>query len=111
MGKEFKILAIDGGGIKGLYSACILKHLEERHGDCHLADYFDLICGTSTGGLIALALSLRKRAGEIADFYAKKGEEIFPYVNRRARAYAFIRQTFWFGKYSDVALRKSLEAF
>jgi uncharacterized protein len=111
MGKEFKILAIDGGGIKGLYSANVLKHLEERHGGCHLADHFDLICGTSTGGLIALALSLRKKASEIADFYAKKGEEIFPYVNRFSRAYAFVKQTFWFGKYSDAVLRKNLEEF
>lgn len=111
MKKEFKILTIDGGGIKGLYSANVLKHLEERHGDCHLADYFDLICGTSTGGLIALALSLKKKAREIADFYAQKGQEIFPYVNRYSRAFAFFKQTLWFGKYSDVALRKNLEEF
>lgn len=94
-----------------MYSANILKHLEERHGDCHIADHFDLICGTSTGGLIALALSLRKKASEIADFYAKKGGEIFPYVNQFSRLYALFKQTFWFGKYPDVSLKKSLEDF
>lgn len=111
MGKEFKILAIDGGGIKGLYSANVLKHLEERHGDCHLADHFDLICGTSTGGLIALALSLRKKAREIADFYEKRGENIFPYIGKIERLYAFLKQTFWYGKYNDDVLRANLEEF
>ena len=73
----FKVLSIDGGGIKGLYSATVLKHFEERFG-APLYKHFDLICGTSTGGLIALALSLGKSSAEIADFYAKRGAQIFP---------------------------------
>lgn len=111
MDKEFKILTIDGGGIKGLYSANVLKHLEERYSGCHLADHFDLICGTSTGGLIALALSIRRKASEIADFYAKNGEKIFPYVSRFARTYGLFKQSLWFGKYSDKVLKRSLEEF
>ena len=46
--KTFKILSIDGGGIKGLYSAKILQHFEEKF-SCHISDYFDMLCGTSTG--------------------------------------------------------------
>jgi len=76
-GKVFKILSIDGGGIKGLYSSNILEHLEEEY-DCILSDYFDLLCGTSTGGLIALALSQKIRTPLISDIYKKNGHRIFP---------------------------------
>ena len=57
MGKHpFKILCIDGGGIKGLFSAQILAKFEEVY-DTKISEQFDLICGTSTGGIIALAAS------------------------------------------------------
>lgn len=52
--RGFKILSLDGGGIKGLYSATIIKEFEDKF-NCQISDYFDLICGTSTGELIALA--------------------------------------------------------
>ncbi|GJM32929.1 MAG: hypothetical protein DHS20C18_19300 [Saprospiraceae bacterium] len=111
MKRKFKVLAIDGGGIKGLYSTRVLQEIEQRYGDCFLADHFDLICGTSTGGLIALALSLRKKAREVADFYVQKGDKIFPYSSWLSRQFAFIRQTLWYGKYGDKALKKCLEEF
>ncbi len=60
---EFKILSIDGGGIKGLFSACVLHEIERANG--RLTDHFDMLCGTSTGGLIALGLAAGKLAGEI----------------------------------------------
>jgi uncharacterized protein len=100
-GKVFKILAIDGGGIKGLYSSTILEHLEEKY-NCNLSDYFDLICGTSTGGLIALALSLNIPAKEVSAMYLNKGSTIFP---RRG----IWRHLFWKGKYSDAPLKKVLQ--
>lgn len=56
--KNFKILCIDGGGIKGLYSAQVLAKFEESF-NTRLSDHFDLICGTSTGGIIALAASAK----------------------------------------------------
>ena len=53
-------LAIDGGGIKGLFSAAVLaKWEEDLH--CSLIEHFDLITGTSTGGIIALGLGLGLR--------------------------------------------------
>jgi predicted acylesterase/phospholipase RssA len=104
MTKPFKILSIDGGGIKGLYSAKILEHLENRF-NCRISDYFDLICGTSTGGLIALALSSKIPASEISVFYEQFGKVIFPH---RSKLGGLIRQTFWRGKYSDVPLRLAL---
>lgn len=105
MNRPFKILSIDGGGIKGLYSAKILEHLEQRF-KCSISDHFDLICGTSTGGLIALALSIKVPAREISEFYEKYGKEIFPH---RSKFWGLIRQTLWKGKYSDRPLRAALE--
>ena len=52
--KKFKILCIDGGGIKGLYSAQLLAKFEDVF-NVRISDCFDMLCGTSTGGIIALA--------------------------------------------------------
>ncbi len=110
MSKNFKILSIDGGGIKGLYSACILQQFEQKY-NCKIADHFDLICGTSTGGLIALALSMNKRASDIADFYAKNGQYIFPYNNKFKRFYGAFKQILWKGKYNNEVLKSKIEEF
>lgn len=103
--RVFKVLSIDGGGIKGLYSATILQHLEEKF-DVKISDYFDMLCGTSTGGLLALGLSLKISAKEMAEFYIERGATIFPH---RSKISNIIRQVIWKGKYSDVELRKALE--
>jgi len=103
--KSFKILSIDGGGIKGLYSARILEHLEDKY-KCNASDYFDMICGTSTGGIIALLLSLKVPASEIAKFYMDKGPLIFP---RKNKYMAIIKQALWKGKYSDKQFKIELE--
>ena len=102
--KAFKILSVDGGGIKGLYSSTILEHLEQRFGP--MSDYFDMICGTSTGGLIALCLALKIPAKNISNIYEEHGKKIFP---KRTRLGGIIRQTFWRGKYSDEPLKKVLQ--
>jgi hypothetical protein len=108
--KEFKILCIDGGGIKGLYSATVLQHFEEKF-NCRISDHFDMLCGTSTGGLIALGLSLKIPAAELVKFYVDKGPKIFP--NRSSnwflRVYGAIRQTLWKGKFNDTELKKALD--
>jgi len=111
--KTFKILSIDGGGIKGLYSATILKEFEQKF-NCQISDYFDMICGTSTGGLIALALALKIPAKEICDFYEIEGPKIFPnsttinfFGKRISRR--FMLQLVKGGKYSDKPLKKALE--
>src|SRR5258705_10792410 len=77
--KPFRILSIDGGGIRGILPAAILTELEERYlGARSAGDYFDLIAGTSTGGIIALALSTGLRAKEILRLYVEHGGEVFP---------------------------------
>ena len=68
--KSFKILSLDGGGIKGLYTADLLRLCEERFGHgLRIGRYFDMIAGTSTGGIIALGLGLGMPAGDIVSFY------------------------------------------
>lgn len=76
MSRRFKILSLDGGGIKGFFSAAVLAHLENDF-NIKIVDYFDLIVGTSTGGIIALALGKGLSANEILNFYVKEGPEIF----------------------------------
>lgn len=103
--KEFKILSVDGGGIKGLFSSTILEHLEDVH-NCLVSDYFDMICGTSTGGLIALAASLRNPAKDISEIYIQHGKVIFPH---RSKLRGVWLQVAGGGKFSDAPLRKVLE--
>lgn len=109
----FKILTIDGGGIKGLYSASVLARIEEESGK-KIGEYFDMICGTSTGGLIALALSIGISAQEIADMYFNKGGEIFPTSEHKSlryfqRKWLYLKQLLWRSKFSAEPLRKILE--
>lgn len=78
-GKVFKILSLDGGGIKGIYSAQFLARCEqELTTGKPLASYFDMIAGTSTGGIIALGLALGYSTSDILDFYTNDGRRIFP---------------------------------
>ncbi|WP_130068345.1 CBASS cGAMP-activated phospholipase [Bacillus albus] len=77
---EFKILAIDGGGMKGVFPAKYLSDIEEQVGK-PIHQYFDLIAGTSTGGIIALGLANDISAKDILELYLKRGRDIFG--NRR----------------------------
>ncbi len=67
-----RILSIDGGGIKGVVPAAFLAQLEEALGES-ITHYFDLIAGTSTGGIIALGLGLGLSAEDIVHFYERLG--------------------------------------
>jgi len=108
--KIFKILSIDGGGIKGLYSAKILQKIElnfqQKHEDENLriVDCFDLVCGTSTGGIIALAISLKIPMVGVCGFYEKHGANIF---SSPRSIYRKFRQVLFRGKYSDNPLKKA----
>ncbi|MGE3477380.1 MAG: CBASS cGAMP-activated phospholipase [Rhodospirillaceae bacterium] len=84
--RDFRILSIDGGGIRGILPLAFLAGLESTYlkGDS-IADYFDLIVGTSTGGIIALGLSSGKTAAQILDIYVHKGGEVFPPLSAFAK--------------------------
>lgn len=82
--EERFILSIDGGGMRGVIPLAVLqnleRHLYEQGYTGSLAQAFDLIAGTSTGGLISLCLSYRDDASldNLLDTYMKSGEQIFP---------------------------------
>lgn len=76
MNKPFRILSIDGGGIRGVYPAHILSCIESKFGvDLH--ESFDLITGTSTGSIIAAAIAIRMHASEAVALYKQNGKKIF----------------------------------
>ena len=105
--RPFKVLALDGGGYKGLYTACVLHEIETFNAP--LARHFDLLCGTSVGGLIALALAAGRNTEEITTFFLECGEEIFPQGSWLERALRRMRQWAWRGKYLDTGLRGAVE--
>ncbi|MCD9640963.1 hypothetical protein HAX54_026758 [Datura stramonium] len=92
-GDLITVLSIDGGGIRGIIPATILtvleSQLQELDGkDARLADYFDVIAGTSTGGLVTAMLTAPDEnnrplyaAKDITPFYLEHGPEIFPQKN------------------------------
>jgi len=97
-----KILSIDGGGIKGVFPASFLCTIEETTGK-KISDYFDLIVGTSTGGIIALGLGMGFSAKELLEFYEQLGPKIFE-GNLFLRALRRIG----YSKYSSGPLEKAL---
>ena len=102
MKEPFQILSLDGGGIKGIFSAAVLANLEEDYG-IKITDHFDLITGTSTGGIIALALGIGMRPRQIVDFYVREAPNIFA-----SKPFAKVMQ-YLRCKYSSEGLRHSLE--
>lgn len=109
--KHFKVLAIDGGGIKGLFSAQVLAKFEEVF-NVRVTDCFDLICGTSTGGIIALGASLGVPMKDVVRFYEEKGPAIFAESSKKTfigKARFLCRQLGFFGKYDSRELEEALE--
>lgn len=77
--KTFKILSIDGGGILGLLPCLVLAEIEKRFLEGKpIGMYFDMIVGTSTGGIIALGLGQGKSAQDMSRLYIERGQYIFP---------------------------------
>lgn len=77
----FKILCLDGGGMRGIISARILQEVEreiqERKG-LALHEYFDMIAGTSTGSILTAGIATQKTTQELIDIYQTEGKIIFP---------------------------------
>jgi patatin-like phospholipase/acyl hydrolase len=76
--KKHRILSIDGGGIKGVFPAQFLAEIEAALSLRPIGHYFDLIAGTSVGGIIALGLGLGLTAQQLANFFANEGPAVFP---------------------------------
>src|SRR5689334_9560105 len=104
--RSFRILALDGGVIKGVFTAAFLAEVERMTGK-RVAEYFDLITGTSTGGIIAIGLGLGLPADQILNFYLKHGPTIFPSVGVHVRTWGWLR---WLtcGKHKTEPLKAAL---
>jgi patatin-like phospholipase/acyl hydrolase len=100
--ERFQILSLDGGGLRGMFSAAVLARLEEDL-DIRVVDHFDLIAGTSTGGIIALGLGLGLAPREILQFYTDHGPRIFRDRSRLRSLRHLVR-----AKYAPDALRAAL---
>jgi predicted acylesterase/phospholipase RssA len=95
-----RILSLDGGGIRGVITLRVLKRMEELL-DQPLADFFDLIGGTSTGAIIATGLARGMSVDDISQFYEEFGSTAF------ARRKIWER---WQALYGDGKLAKTLRA-
>ena len=107
-GISFRILALDGGGLKGAFTASAIATWEKQTG-LRVVDHFDLIAGTSTGGILALGLGLGLSGQEMLDFYRKRGPVIFPVTRTNGRLRHVLRHLFK-PKYSQEILLRELEA-
>ncbi len=73
----YRVLSLDGGGIRGLITAILMQRLNEQEGLKDWLASVDLIAGTSTGGLLALAIARGLDLQVIRDLYEQKGAEVF----------------------------------
>ena len=110
----FNILAIDGGGIRGLIPAIVLAELERRAG-VPVASLFGLLAGTSTGGILAAGLTVpdasgrpRYRAEELVELYSRQGPRIFrrSFARRLLSAWGLLEE-----KYDDAVLEEVLHRY
>lgn len=112
--RRFRILSIDGGGIRGVFPAAALAALERAYtGGRSVADFFDLIAGTSTGGILALGLGARVPAASLLELYVGRGCEIFPPFpdSHLGRLRGWLRDKRQYARYSydGEVLRRLLE--
>ena len=103
----FQILALSGGGYRGLFTIEVLARLEQDAGK-PLHQCFDMIAGTSIGGIVAIGLAMGKSAESIREEFLKHGEDIFPRKYCIQNAYYFLK-TILFPKYSAKPLRTVIE--
>ena len=115
--RPYRVLSLDGGGMRGIYTAAFLARLTDQFGRIRgevaldLGRGFDLITGTSTGAIVGCALAVGRPMSEIVGLYREHGPRIFPHriagrgsaIFRTARGSRYVRA-------GDKALREALEA-
>jgi hypothetical protein len=107
--QPFRILAIDGGGIKGIFPAAVLAQIEaDLLGGRSVVDHFDMIVGTSTGGILALGLAAGKPAQQLLDLYMVDGRNVFPPASSLTRKWRNLRSVFG-PRYDNEALTAMLD--
>ncbi len=114
----FRVLCLDGGGMRGVYQTAYLNTFANRltsrnrtEGALDLGRAFDLIVGTSTGGIVACALVAGEPLSKIEDLYQRHGKKIFPYQFVRSLPWlgALVRATGIGNRKGDIALRSLLK--
>lgn len=120
MATKFRILSIDGGGLRGVVPLTILKKVEEKlkikngNKDLKIWEYFDFFAGTSTGGLITSAITLKDdnianqakyTLDNIMEVYLRRGKEIFPRKNRVQKLLHAVYDIFK-PSFSDAGIKK-----
>ena len=109
--RPYRILSLAGGGYLGFYAACVLADLEE-HAGMPLGRCFDLIAGTSVGGILALGLAYEVPAEEMRCLFAERGAKIFsnrPLATGAVGNLLDLTRSVWGPKYNGVALRRALQ--
>lgn len=115
--RPFRVLSLDGGGMRGIYTAAFLARLTDqfarirRTAALDLGAGFDLITGTSTGAIVGCALAVGRPMQEVVGLYRDHGPKIFPHriigkrsaLFRAGRGSTYVRQ-------GDKALREALTA-
>lgn len=108
--KDFRILALSGGGYLGLYTAAVLAALEAQSGE-PIGRRFDLVAGTSVGAIVAAAVALEVPLRDIVELFQRHGTEVF---SPRALPTGTLGRLIDMGrsvsgpKYSGAALRSAL---
>ncbi|XP_072991352.1 patatin-like protein 2 [Typha latifolia] len=122
-GNLITILSIDGGGIKGIIPAIVLTFLESElqkldGEDARLADYFDVIAGTSTGGLVTAMLAAPDEenrplfaAADIKTFYLENSPKIFPQFRGALGRVAKILRAIWGPRYDGKYLHELVRRY
>jgi predicted acylesterase/phospholipase RssA len=98
---SFQALVLAGGGFRGLYSARVLAELEQNAGR-PIGQCFDLIAGTSIGGILALAVAFERPMNEVVRAFSNAGPKIFPTKGKFAGLFA--------ARYGAAPLRDAIDA-
>lgn len=115
--RPYRVLSLDGGGMRGIYTAAFLARLTDQFGRIRgegaldLGRSFDLITGTSTGAIVGCALAVGRPMPEIVNLYREHGPKIFPHrIAGRCSAIFRATQGSRYVRAGDKALRRALEA-
>lgn len=115
--RPFRVLCLDGGGMRGIYTAAFLHRLLDQYrrirGGEHLdlGSGFDLIAGTSTGAIIACAAAIGRPMGDLVKLYRNWGGKIFPerITESKTKLVARIAKGSKIVRAGDTAMREALE--
>jgi predicted acylesterase/phospholipase RssA len=107
----FQILALSGGGFRGLYTATLLEELE-KEADKPLAEVFDLIAGTSIGGILAIGLAAGVRPSKLREAFEENAESIFPrfHTIRGRKIFPRLKTGILKGRYPQSGLKATVES-